>query len=258
MKAMRHVPVMMFVFLCAAVSAAEAKEKTADQVVDDLVELDPFTYGGAEVKVQMVLVNDRGKERSREAVMKSRRDGKVRRTFIRFSNPGDIAGTALLGIDEDGDRTQHLFMPALGKARRISGKQRNARFVGTDYTYADLDNRDIEESTRKRLPDDKVSGQPAHVVDVTPKDAESDYGRIRLWVAKKSGLPLMMKFHDKKDKEVKRFLVKNAKKVDGKWVITESKLTDLPRKHSTVMRVTDIDFKKDIPLEDFTVRALER
>jgi hypothetical protein len=244
--------------LAAAPGAAEAKGKTADQIVDEMLELDPITYGGAEARVLMVLVNKRQQQRKRKVVMLSRTDGEVRRTYIRFLAPNDIAGTSFLGIDNDGDRVQHLFMPALGKTRRISSKQRNSRFVGTDYSYADLDNRDIDDSRKKRLADDKVGGQDCYVVEVAPSDSDSDYGRIRLWIAKNSYLPLVMKFFDGRGKEMKRFVVKDAKKVDGRWVIQESKMVDLRRKHSTVMRLASIKFKSDIPLEQFSVRALER
>ena len=44
----------------------------------------------------------------------------------------------------------------------------------------------------------------------------------------------------------------------GRWVIAESKMVDLKRQNTTVMKVTEIDIRDDIPLEQFEERALER
>ena len=48
------------------------------------------------------------------------------------------------------------------------------------------------------------------------------------------------------------------KKVSNRWLITESKMVDLKREHTTVFKVVEVTLRKDIDLEQFTVRALER
>jgi len=241
-----------------AAGAAAAKEPTADQIVDDMIAADPLGYGGAEARIVMALVNNRNQEQKRKVVMFSRKDGDTRRLFLRFLSPSDIAGTSFLGIDDHGDRIQHLYMPAMAKTRRISSSQRNASFVGTDFSYADLDNRDIDDSTKKRLADEQVGGQDCWVVEVVPTDAGSDYARLQLWIAKANHLPLRIRYWGKNGTEIKRFTVQEVKKVESRWLITESKMVDLKREHTTVFKVTEVTLKKDIDLEQFTVRALER
>ncbi len=232
--------------------------ESADAIVERMLDIDPLTYGGAEANVQMILVNGRNQQRSRDVVMLSRKDGDERRTFIRFRSPSDVAGTAFLGLDDDGDRVQHLFLPALGKTRRISTKQRNASFVGSDYTYADLDNRDIDDSKRKRLPDETLSGKDCYVIELEPTSKESEYETIKLWLAKESYLPLAIRYFDGKGKEMKRFVVTSAKKHDGRWVIEQSKMVDLRKNHATGMKLTAIRFRSDISRDQFTIQALER
>ena len=257
-------------FLCAVgllvaagpVDAGRDKKKkdskTAEQIIDDMIDTDPLGYGGAEARLAMALVNDRGQENKRKLVMKSRKDGDTRRLFVRFQDPADVAGTSFLGIDDGGKRTQWLYLPAIGKTRRISAKQRNAAFVGTDYTYADLDNRDIDDASKTRLDDEKVGKQDCYVVEVDPTSEESEYGTVKLWISKDSSLPLRIRFYDADGNELKRLTVSEVKKVEGRWVITESKMVDLKRQHTTVMKVTEIDIRDDIPLEQFEERALER
>ena len=249
------------VALVTAGPADAGKKKgklSADAIVEKMIDADPLGYGGAEARIAMALVNDRGQESKRKLMMRSRKDGDTRRLFVRFLAPADVAGTSFLGIDDGGKRTQWLYLPELGKTRRISGKQRNAAFVGTDYTYADLDNRDVDDASKVRLDDEEVGGKACFVIEVDPTSEESAYGTIRLWIDQTSFLPLRIRFYDDAGGEVKRLTVQEIDKVEGRWVIKESKMVDLKRQHTTVMKVIEIDIRDDLPLEQFEERALER
>lgn len=240
--------------------SARGKKQSLDGnvIVERMIERDPLGYGGAEARMLMVLVNNRDQQRKRKLVMLSRKDGDLRYTFVRFLAPSDVAGTSFLGLDDGGERTQHLFLPALARTRRISSKQRNASFVGTDYSYADLDLRDVDDAKKQRLDDDAVGGVDCYVVEVRPTSKESPYARIVLWIGKETMLPLRIRYFDGKDTEVKRFTAREVKAVKGRWIIAESKMVDIKREHSTIMKVVEITLRDDIPLEQFTVRALER
>ncbi len=254
----RIVSLLAGFLLLGSAAPATAKTLSANQIIDEMLERDPLGYGGAEAHIAMALVNSRGQTQKRKMVMYSRKDGDTRRLFVRFLAPSDIMGTAFLGIDDDGDRTQYLYMPASHKTRRISSKQRNGSFVGTDYSYADLDNRDIDDSKKRLRPDEKVGNQPCYVVEATPSSDESKYGRVVLWINKKTFLPLRIRFYNRRNDEIKRLLVQEVKKVKNRWIIAESKMVDLKREHTTVFKVVEITLKDDIPLEQFTPRALER
>lgn len=244
--------------LGAAAPEAAAKEMTADQIIDEMIDRDPLGYGGAEARMVMALVNNRNQVRKRKVVMFSRKDGKLRRLFLRFLSPADIAGTSFLGIDDDGDRTQHLYMPSMGRTRRISSSQRNASFVGTDYSYADLDNRDIDNAKKQRLADSKIGSEVCYQIRAVPNDKQSKYRRIDLWISKKTFLPMRIRFYGAGGNEVKRLTVSEVKKVKDRWLIGESKMVDLKREHTTVFKLVEVTLKDKISLDQFSVRALER
>lgn len=244
--------------LASFAARADAKGPGAGAIIKQMIDADPLGYGGAEAEVFMVLVNKRNQQRRRKLVTRTRNDDGTRRTYVRFTEPTDIAGTAFLGISRGDDRQQHLYMPALGKVRRISASSRNSRFVGSDYTYADMDYRDIENAAKKRTGEEKIGGQPCWVVEVTPRSDDSQYGKVTLWVAQKTNLPLRMRFFDKSGREIKRYFAKEIQKKRDRYIITESKLVDLKRKHTTVLKAIRVKLRSDIPLEQFTVRALDR
>ena len=81
---------------------------------------------------------------------------------------------------------------------------------------------------------------------------------MQLWIAKATYLPLKIRFFGKGGDEVKRFTAQEVKKVQNRWLITESKMVDVKREHTTVFKVVEVTLRKDIDLEQFTVRALER
>ena len=43
------------------------------------------------------------------------------------------------------DDDQYLYLPSLDKSKRISGGQKNQRFMGTELTYADMESRDLKD-----------------------------------------------------------------------------------------------------------------
>lgn len=65
--------------------------------------------------------------------------------WMRFTSPEDIAGTTFLAQAlPNGDFNQYLFLPALGQVTPITGDSKQASFMGSDFTYEDLQ----RESTR--------------------------------------------------------------------------------------------------------------
>lgn len=257
-RAARVAAIAAAVVALGAASPANADDLTAAAIVDEMIDRDPLGYGGAEARMVMALINHRNQVRKRRVVMFSRKDGQVRRLFLRFLSPADIAGTAFLGIDDDGARTQHLFMPSMGRTRRIASRQRNASFVGTDYSYADLDNRDIDNAHKRRLADADVGGEPCYQIRAQPTDPASRYRRIDLWISKRTFLPMRIRFYGAGGGEIKRLTVKRLKRVGGRWLIAESKMVDLKREHTTVLTLVDVTLNDAIALDQFRVRALER
>src|SRR5919107_709571 len=77
------------------------------------------------------------------------RQGRVReRTLIRFTYPNDIRNTGFLVWEHPGaDDERFLYLPALGRVRRISGQEKQESFVGSDLSYEDIGGQDIAEYT---------------------------------------------------------------------------------------------------------------
>ena len=127
--------------------------------------------------------------------------------------------------------------------KRITGSQRNQKFMGTDLTYADMESRDLEKSELKRLADGKVGGNTVYVIEAIPKDdADSQYGKTVTFVHKESWVPLKVEFYDKKLRPLKTMQVRRLEKKDGRWVATDSIIKNSQEGSQTEMVINNIDF----------------
>jgi hypothetical protein len=95
-------------------------------------------------------------------------------------------------------------------------------------------------------------------LSVTPKNADAVYGQIDLWVRKDNFVTLKSVMFDKKLSPVKTLVTREIQRHGDRWFITGSRMTDNLTGRSTELNLEKVDRREDIPLETFTVRAIEK
>lgn len=113
------------------------------------------------------------------------------KTMAYFSAPDSVKGTAFLAVTHPHrPADQWLYLPEAKRARRIGGELRKQGFVGTDFTYYDLDlladlpSWTAEDADARLRGEEAIDGVACHVIELTPKRAESGYQRIVLWLGR--------------------------------------------------------------------------
>lgn len=205
-------------------------------------------------KVQMLLVDKRGKKRLRSMITANKEYGSLEKGYIRFTSPTSIDGTSFLYWENEGrDDDQFLYLPALRRVRRIAGNQKDKRFVNTDYTYEDMQKRKVDEDVHKVLRSERFKNDDCWVLESIPKVSEnSQYGKRVIWVVKDNYVPVKTEYFDKKDRLIKVFTGKGLSKIDGIWTVTMSEMQDLKRKHRTLMKTVSMKYNSNIPDKVFT------
>ena len=68
------------------------------------------------------------------------------KVVLRFTAPAEVKGVALL-IQNHPERSsdQWMWTPAISRDRRIAMQDRRTRFFGTDFSFEDLEERDVEQ-----------------------------------------------------------------------------------------------------------------
>ena len=95
----------------------------------------------------MVLIDRRERERRRNLRIYSKDYGEDTRSFSYFETPADIRGTSYLNFDwadPDRDDDSWLYLPALQRVRRIAGSDTSDSFLGSDFTYADINGIEVD------------------------------------------------------------------------------------------------------------------
>jgi hypothetical protein len=250
-------------FLAAAAIALFTRLATAapeaGEVLRRALDHDPWGMAGARVKARVQLTDKVGKrDEIAFSAQSLRHDGPLAKSLVRFTAPAELRGAGFLQIQRrDADDDRFLFLPELGKARRISGNLRGGAFMGTDFSFADLDRRDLRDGRASFGNEETVAGSACFGLTVVPRD-DSQYSRIELWVAKDSYLPVRMRMYDRAGVLLKRFEAEKTARIGGQWFITRSSMVNERHGHSTVLLLDDVAVVTDLPDSTFTVKTLER
>ncbi|RMF09259.1 MAG: outer membrane lipoprotein-sorting protein, partial [Candidatus Neomarinimicrobiota bacterium] len=132
----------------------------------------------------MVLTNSQGKTRTNTIHSVSLAGGE--KQIIWFLAPPDDKGVAFLKIEHPGaDDEMRLWLPAFKRVRRISSSKKGDSFMGSDMSYEDMTNRELDEYTYALLREESVNGIDCYVLEETPKpEIESTYSKHITWISK--------------------------------------------------------------------------
>ena len=242
--------------LFALTSHVHAQELTGNMLAQKVFNVD--NGNDRSLRTDMVLIDKNGNERKRMLEIYSKDYGELSKTFLEFLSPADIKNTRFLSIENKGkDDTQYLYLPALGRSRRIVSSQKKIRFANTDYTYEDMQRRRPDKDEHKITGEEKYDGYDCYVLESLPKDLESQYGKRVSWVDKKSFITVRIDLYDKKMKKSKEFFVKELKQVQGIWTPTKTVMNDLKAGHRTEMDLVEIKYDQNMEDSTFEIRRLE-
>ena len=193
-------------------------------------------------------------------------DDGIARSHVRFIEPEDVEGVQFLTIENpDGDDDQWLYMPAGGILNRISGSSRRGSFMGSDFTYADMTDRNLDSYDYELLQETDIDGVAVWVVDAIPNTKkeidETGYTRQVIFVRKDNHVAVRSKSWLKKGGRNKYFDVKKLELIDGIWTATEMHMTTKKGKktlHKTILISDNVKYGQDMNEDTFSVRRLEK
>jgi hypothetical protein len=179
------------------------------------------------------------------------------KAVLRFTAPPEVKGVALLIVNHpDRASDQWMWTPALERDRRIALQDRSARFFGTDFSFEDLEERDIDQFDYKLLGEETFEGAACWKLESRPKlKKSSQYTSSELWIRKDNYVIIRID-HSKKDKLVRRIDYRDIENIQDIWTPKTLEVNDIGRKSRTVMKVDNL--KYNLPMQDseFTVEAL--
>ncbi|MBI2059451.1 MAG: outer membrane lipoprotein-sorting protein [Nitrospirae bacterium] len=247
------------VILCLlTLPPAFAEELTVDHIVERAKQNEFPDNMSATIK--MVLRDKEGNERLREFQIKRRGQGDDGDAVIRFVAPPEVEGTAfLMKKEKDKDAEIYMFIPELKRTRRIAGAESNRSFVGSDFSYSDIQLSHFSKGTHRNLRSEAIDGADCHVVESSiPKTEDEPYDRIVAWIRKDNFLPVQVLFYSGSDQPKKKFTIQKFEKQGQTLVVTDSTMQTVQKGHTTQMQLRDLKLGAPLKDSEFTLRALER
>ena len=245
---------------------AAAAELTAREIMEKVDVRDDGDNSTA--TLEMTLFDKRGDTRVRQVTTFTKDKGRDMQRIMFFLAPADVRGTGFLTYDYYGgekDDDQWLYLPELRKTKRIASSDKSGAFMGTDFSYADMTRRVLDEWTYKILKEDEVRGEKVWLIEALPRDKivrdRYGYDKSVLFVRQDifMGVRAIHWVHD--GGHIKYLDMKRLEQIDGIWMGTELDMKTTKggaTLHRTVMKFSGVKFNQ--PLDDglFTVRRLEK
>ncbi len=207
--------------------------------------------------LEMNLINKKGKQR-KSSLKSFIKDG-GKKQIAWFLTPADDKGIGFLKIEHDKkDDEMRIYLPAFKKVRRISSKKKSDSFMGSDLSYEDLSNRNINDNTYNLLGNEVIDDQDYHILEIKPKkNTNSEYSKHISWINKSNILPFKEDSYDKSNKLLKQKYF-HFTKINDYYVIDTMKVFNVQKNHNTVLTFKDIKINSNINDNIFQEKNLKR
>jgi len=224
---------------------------------------------GSEATVKMAIYDEKGQLREREIAMATKLydGGKTEKRVYRFLAPADVKGTGILVFDyENKADDMWIFMPALRKTRRILSSQGTQAFMGSEFSFADLNVPALDDFDYTVQKDEACAdGDTCWTVDVSPKNKDvSDadgYSKKTYWVSKSKLVVVRGLFYARDGKLLKELVARDIKLLDAKNKRYRSLHMEMINKQNnrrSVFETTKMTFAPSTKDEYFTTSYIER
>lgn len=181
------------------------------------------------------------------------------KAILRFTAPPELKGLALLILNHpERASDQWMWTPAIDRERRVALQDRSTRFFGTDFSFEDLEERDIHLFDYKMLGEEPIDGAGCWKIESKPKESKSSqYSSVLLWIRKDNYVTAQVESYSN-GKLARRIHYSDIEKVDNIWTPRTVEVLDASRNSRTVLKLEKLQYNAPMKDEDFTVEALRR
>lgn len=243
---------------------------SADQVVE---KMDNREDGDtARTDTTMILINQSKQQRVRK-IKNIRKDiGEDSKGIIFFLSPADVRNTAYLSYDwEDNQKEDDswLYLPAIQKVKRIASSDKSSSFMGSDFSYSDINGIEIEDWNYSFVNEEaQLDGHPVWIIQGKPKPElkekvidETGYIKSMMWIRKDNFMMVKGKYWVQKGRQIKYFKAEDIRQVQGIWTAHVLKMVTTAKgkvTHSSVLRFSNIKYNEPVDDLMFTTRRMEQ
>jgi hypothetical protein len=178
---------------------------------------------------------------------------------LRFTAPAEVKGVALLVVNHpDRASDQWMWTPAIERDRRIALQDRSTRFFGTDFSFEDMEERDVDQFDYVLQGEETFEGAACWKIQSSPRQTKSSqYTRAVLWIRKDTYAIVRIDSYVK-DEVVRRLNYSDFVNILGIWTARQLEMSDVRRGSRTRLTLDKLQYNVPMKDEDFTLQALRR
>ncbi|WP_461246594.1 outer membrane lipoprotein-sorting protein [Treponema sp. R6D11] len=182
------------------------------------------------------------------------------RNVIVFQQPASVAGSRFLTMgNKNAPDDRWIFMPNLGKVRRIASSEGSGSFMGTDFSFDDISStsRSADLDTHTLLREENIGITACYVIQSVPKDSSYQYSKMIQWIAKDTSIVMKIELYDKRNTLIKTVEMSGIKTIQDRPTVTVTKMTTHTAGTSTTITNEIVKYNDPVPDGVFTTAYLE-
>jgi len=237
------------------VPPAAAAPKDGRAVMD---EVDKRRRTAGEYSEGVITVDEKGKTKQKAWRSWRLGWGPEAKGLIQFEEPAEVKGVGLLTLSHAGaPAEQWFYAPAIDRDRRVAPQEKSTRFLGTHFTYEDMEERDIDGYAYTLTGEEADPLGPCFLVEAKPAAGkQSQYSTLVFRVLKDRYVTIHIDAYV--DGALRRvFAGGDVRDIDGIPIVHAWTLTDTKREGRTRLTVENVRVNPKIPSSLFTVAAMK-
>tara|TARA_B100001029_G_scaffold174786_1_gene175317 strand:- start:119 stop:919 length:801 start_codon:yes stop_codon:yes gene_type:complete len=208
----------------------------------------------------MILIDPKGNEVIREISGKNLEnldpnDGD--KSIIFFKKPKDVEGTVMLShthVNDDDD--QWLYLPALGRVKRISSSNKSGSFMGSEIAFEDFSGLDYRKYDWKYLGEEEFEGETCFKLESYPKYKNSGYTK-RIGLTDNLFRSRKIDYYDRKGELLKTIYFEDYNLyLDKIWNADTFKVVNHQNNNSTIYKWINRELNVGLNKKDFEKSSL--
>lgn len=258
-KPFQSIPFIIFLFMFSAFADFASSQ---DRITDEEEARSIFEEADSRrnsvdnetAAMEMTITDSRGRTRSRTMQSWNRTDDNSSSNLIIFTDPGNVRGTGFLSVTENGNTNQRLYLPSVGRIQVISSAERGDRFMGSDFTYEDLGDRDPDSYEFEWFEE----YDEFYVVRASKPDSDQ-YASVGFEVNKETYALETIRYYNTEGEEIKRLEAEDFEQLtDNLWSPAKLTMYDLREDRKTEITWKNREINTEIEDWRFTERGLRR
>lgn len=229
-------------------SAVGAATLTADQILEKVRNRPDGSDIYADAK--LIITESGGSARTRDLLFLEKDYGKDEKLTLYFTGPADVKGVALQSVNYDEaaakEDDQWMYLPAFRQVRRIAATDKRGSFMGSQFSYIDLDKLRVTDYKQKLTGEEKVDGRNCYVIERLPVSESvsnrTGYHKVQIWVDQETFVVVKQNFYDARGVHFKEFIAKKLEKIQNVWTVMHSEMRDLVSQRSSALIFSNVRY----------------